>query len=480
MKFRPNCRHIDWQRRVCPSAVAAAIASIVLVQQAPAQPPAAVVVAAPVIEEEVATGQTFVGTVMPQTVAIVGSAVDGRVIEFPRNEGDRVERGEILAHLLTDTIELDVAAAEAELELRRHQLAELENGTRPEDIEQAKARMNAAEARMQYLNGRRARVEALFAKNRTLSEEERDEAVSAAVEAEQAYVEARHAYALAIAGPRAEQIAQARAQVAMAQAALNQLKDQLAKHSVTASFAGYVVAERTEVGQWVRQGDPIVELAAMDEVEVVTHVVEQFIPFAKVGTIVRVEVPALPDQEFTGEIAAVVPRADVQARTFPVKIRIKNELSADGPLLKSGMYARMKLATGRKHLAMLVPKDAIVLGGPSPLVYVVDADSSSSPPGGGPPSPPQAMGDSGGPAPQASPMPKTGTARPAPVQLGVAIGDKIQVSGPIKVGDLVVVRGNERLNPGQGVEVQRIIAHEAPSEPVSTLQPNQPPQGRLP
>src|SRR5690606_31934366 len=117
----------------------------------------------------------------------------GRVIEFPMNEGDRVERGQMLAQLLTDTIELEVAAAEAELELRKQQLAELENGTRPEDIEQAKARMHGAHARMQYLAARSARVESLYANNRTLSEEERDEAVSAAVEAEQAFIEAKHA-----------------------------------------------------------------------------------------------------------------------------------------------------------------------------------------------------------------------------------------------------------------------------------------------
>ena len=56
-------------------------------------PPAALVAVSPVVEREVTAGQTFVGTVMPLKKAVVGSAVDGRVIEFPLNEGDRVERG---------------------------------------------------------------------------------------------------------------------------------------------------------------------------------------------------------------------------------------------------------------------------------------------------------------------------------------------------------------------------------------------------
>ena len=49
-----------------------------------------------------------------------------------------------------------------------------------------------------------------------------------------------------------------------------------------------------------------------------------------------------------------MPQADVQARTFPVKVRVKNQLTDDGPLVKSGMYARVMLPTGAKQLAMLV------------------------------------------------------------------------------------------------------------------------------
>ena len=43
----------------------------------------------------------------------------------------------------------------------------------------------------------------------------------------------------------------------------------------------------------------------------------------------------------------------------------------------------------------------------------------------------------------------TGSARPVPVTLGVSTGDLIQVEGQLRAGQLVVVRGNERLRPGQ-------------------------------
>jgi RND family efflux transporter MFP subunit len=415
-----------------------AIATAECLAQGP--PRASLVVVSPVVEREIAVGQTFVGTVMPSKKATIGSAVDGRVIEFPLNEGDRVAQGEPLAQLMTDTIRLEVEAAEAELDLRRQALAELENGTRPEELAQAKARMTSAEARKKYMKARWDRAQKLYASNRTISEEELDEAVSSGIEAEQSHLEAQAAYDLAVAGPRKEVIAQARAQVAMQEATVERLKDQLTKHTIISRFDGYVTAEHTEVGQWVKQGDLVADVVALDEVEIVAYVVEQSVPFVRVGKLVNVEVPAIPGKRFDGVVSEVVPQADVQARTFPVKIRVVNEFTDDVPLLKAGMYARVLLPTGAKHLATLVSKDALVLGGPQPMVYVVEGASDNSP---------------------------SGKAVPVPVQIGVAEGGLIQVIGPLRAGQLVVVQGNERLRPGQDVAIQRTIPAMAAGDTVS-------------
>jgi RND family efflux transporter MFP subunit len=409
---------IQFNRFARPAAVAALLLgapSAALAQAGPAR-----VDASPVIEREISTTQPVVGTVMPLRKAIIGSAVDGRVIEFPRGAGDRVEEGEKLAQLLTETIVLELASAEAELRLRQQEELELRNGSRPEEIEQARARMSGAEAEMKYLQARRARFESLYRNNRTVTEEERDAAISAAISAEQAFAEALAAHQMAVAGQRKERIAQAEAQVAMSAAAVARLKDQIDKHTIVSRFAGYVTAEHTEVGQWVKQGDPVAEVVALDEVEVVVQLVEQYVPFVRVGAVVPVEVPAITGRRFTGQVKAIVPQADVQARTFPVEVRVKNELVDGRPLIKAGMYARVALPTGRSQMALLVPKDALVLGGPQPVVFVVE---------------PTANG--------------LGNARPAPVQLGAADGDLIQVSGGVSAGQLVVVKGNERLPPAE-------------------------------
>jgi RND family efflux transporter MFP subunit len=291
--------------------------------------------------------------------------------------------------------------------------------------------MIAAEAKMKYMKARNLRTEALFAKGRTATEEQRDEAASAAVEAEQAYVDAKAAYDLAVEGPRKEKIGQARALLAKQQALVDQLKDQLNKHTIISRFDGYVIAEHTEIGQWVKKGDLVAEVAALDIVEVVAYVTEQHVPHITVGANVRVEIPALSRPDFPGKVVYVVPQADVRTRTFPVKIRVENEITEEGPLLNSGMYARVMLPTGEPQQALLVPKDALVLGGPQPVVFVVDAINV-----------------------------RQGKAKPVPVELGVASGQLIQVKGALEPGNMVVVEGNERLRPGQDVTIVRTMPIE--------------------
>jgi RND family efflux transporter MFP subunit len=396
------------------------------------QPPAPVVVS-PAVYEEIAAGETFVGTLLPIRQATIGSAVDGRVVELNVEAGEPVQAGQALAQLLTETISLDLEAAEAELEFRKQQLAEFENGSRPEDIERARAKLVGAKARAEYARAYRERLTTLFANKKFSTEREFEESIALAVEAEQNEIDAQAALKLAIEGPRKETIAQARAQVRMAQAAVDKLRDQIKKHTVISRFDGYVTAKHSEIGQWVTRGDPIVNVAALDPVEVQAFVLEKHIAYVKLGTTVRVSIPALPEQVFTGKVTRIVPQADARTRTFPVIVRVRNSFDDGVPLLKSGMYARVTLPTGLKHKALLVPKDAVVLGGEKPLLYVVDLE-----------------------APQA----RQGKVRPVPVDLGVAWGQLIQVDGPLTAGGFVVVQGNERLRPGQEVVVSRVLEPE--------------------
>jgi RND family efflux transporter MFP subunit len=395
-----------------------------------AQMPPVPVVVAQAVERTVASSQRFVGTLQPVRTATVGSAVDGRVVEYPINEGDPVTKGQPLCKLLTQTVELELAAARAELELRKQELAELVNGSLPEVIDQAEARVASTEALMKYRRARLERTQTLF-EQRTISDEEMDEAVSAAQQAEQEHLAAKAVLALAIRGPRAERIAQARARALTQEEEIRRIEDRLAKFTIVAPFDGYVVAEHTEIGHWVKQGDPVAEVIELDYVDVEVTVLENYIPFVRVGAEVNVEIGALGTEPFDGQVALIIPRADLRSRSFPVKVRVENRDNDGTPLLKAGMFAQVILPVGNPEIGVLVPKDALVHGGMTPVVYVVDLDGPGS---------------------------QQGTVRPVSVRIGVAAAELIQIKGDVAAGQTVVVQGNERLRPGQQVVVSAAAA----------------------
>jgi multidrug efflux pump subunit AcrA (membrane-fusion protein) len=171
----------------------------------PKEMPPAPVQAAQVVEREVAAGRTFVGTVMAERTSTVGADVEGQVVELLAREGDRVEQGAPLAKLRTHTAELVLAGARADLASTRAQLDELENGARPEEIEQARARLASAEAE-------RAHREWLLASTKKMldtaqvSEDAYQQALATSRKAVADVAVAAAALALLEQGPRKERI----------------------------------------------------------------------------------------------------------------------------------------------------------------------------------------------------------------------------------------------------------------------------------
>ncbi len=410
--------------------IALGIAAIYLMGSgtAQAQRPAANVVVAKIVERTVAAGQSFVGTTTPVKKSMVGSAVDGRVAAYPINEGDFVRKDQPLAQLLTSTISLEVKAAISELKLRKEELNELENGSRPAEIRQAKAAMLAAKTAMEYHQKKKIRAEELYRSN-ALNADELQLIISEQIQAEQKYLQAMESHQLVVDGPRKERIEQARAQLAIQQTVVEKLEDQLTKHTIKAPFDGFISAEHTEVGQWVQRGELVAEVLAMNEIDILTQVPENVVPFVKQGMQVNVRIAALPEHLFTGQVVTIVPQADLRSRTFPVKIRVINKIEDHVPLIKSGMIARITLPTGTKKKSLFIPKDALVLGGRTTMVYVV------------------------------TPGEKKGTiiAAPFAVETGIAQGELIQVIGNLQPGQQVITRGNERLHPGQPIAIIEAI-----------------------
>jgi membrane fusion protein (multidrug efflux system) len=165
----------------------------------------------------------------------------------------------------------------------------------------------------------------------------------------------------------------------------------------------------------VVKGGPVVEMIDTQSIDINIDVPERYISKIKSGESIAVGFDALPGVRIDGLITSVVPQADSETRTFPVKVSVENK---DG-LIKSGMVARVSFPIGDPSTVKLVPKDAVVSQNNAQFVYVV----------------------------------KEGAAQPLPVSTGMAYEDRIEVTGPVEKGMTVVVKGNERLMPNQPVQI---------------------------
>ncbi len=378
-----------------------------------AQGPSTVEVDAVLQEEDVVPTIELVGTVMPVRRSTIGSAVDGRVSTFEVDAGQRVADGETLATLLPNTIRIEIVGAKAELDVRIAELEEMQNGARPEELAQAEAQLASAKAIESFAKSKFERLARLSGSAGALSVEELDSARSIFDSAEQRRLEAESALALLKEGTRVEQIKQAEAKRDVQQQVVNLLTDREAKYTLRSPFDGYVVREFTEKGAWVRQGDPVAEVIDISEVEIEVAVPEQALPFLTLETKVLVTINAFPGRAITGTLSRVVPDADLRARTFPVKVRVANDVDDAVNLIRPGMLARVHLPSGKATSGTTVSKDAVVINGARKTVYkVVDQK-----------------------------------ALVVPVEIVFGSSNRFLVTGDLKNGDLVVTRGNERLRP---------------------------------
>jgi multidrug efflux pump subunit AcrA (membrane-fusion protein) len=406
------------------------VASSVLAQQGPAS-----VVVTKVVQFNVAAKQSFIGNVTANRRTVVGSAVDGRVLEFPVKAGQAIKERDTLALIRTATIEIEIEGAKAELELRLAELEELRNGARPEEVRLAEATVDAASAMQDYARTKFNRADRLFKAGSGISQDEFEEARAAALQAAATLAEANSQLALVREGPRPERIKQAAARVAVQEQVIAGLADRLDKYTVRAPFDGFVINEMTQAGAWVQQGMAVAEVVEIDPVEVEVYVPETNIGFVRPGMQVVVRVDAIPGRMFEGEVVRIVPFADARARTFPVKVRVANPAESGTHPLLPGMLAQVKLPTNVERVSLMVPKDALQLGGEQPTVMkIVD-----------------------------------GKAVAVSVNIGASLDSLIAieplVEGSLAENDTIVVRGNERLRQGQPVAINGEIEIAIPTNP---------------
>lgn len=217
----------------------------------------------------------------------LGFKVPGRIARLYVDEGERVKPGTLLAELEQTEFLDAVHQAEAALEARRAELLALQNGSRPEEIEKARATTEAARVAMRNAELTLRRAQELAPRG-AVSKEALDNAQAAYDQAVANYQAATAAQKLVEIGPREEDIRRAAALVKQAEAVLQDAQRRLGDTRLLSPVAGVVQVRVHEAGDVVGIGEPLFSIARDDEVWVRTYVAEPDLDLVRPGMAVEV------------------------------------------------------------------------------------------------------------------------------------------------------------------------------------------------
>lgn len=256
--------------------------------------------------------------------------------------------------------------------------------------------------------------------------------------AEDAWRRARDLAAHRVVSPaRLEQVsselAAARARVEVARVALGRTR-------IRAPFDGLVGARLVSPGARIEEGQDLVRVESIDELDLVFSLPEQVLPLARTGVDIELIVAPYPGERFPGRISFVAPSLNPSTRRLSVKARVPNP----DRRLRPGLFARVEADLGAREAALVVPDSAIVYEHEGSFVWRVGA------------------GDA---------------VERVPVELGTRESDRVEVRSGLRAGDVVVVAGMHKLAPGVRVEAVPSAPAPAPASAAPGGEQGAPPDG---
>jgi len=200
----------------------------------------------------------------------------------------------------------------------------------------------------------------------------------------------------------------------IARTRLRQAKEEKWRHEIRAPFDGVIAERYTQAGERVDTGDVVVRLIDPATMEVQARVPLKSINFIGENSRLKLQVDQPQLIAVEGDVRTIVPVGDERSRLMDLRINFKDVN------WRIGQPVRVALPTDATKEVLAVPRDALVLRRSGTSVYRVNGESK---------------------------------AENIPVQVGIASGDLVEVTGKLNPGDKVVIRGGERLRPGQDVSI---------------------------
>lgn len=235
--------------------------------------------------------------------------VSGRLSQMLVDEGQRVTAGQKLAMLDNTRLQLTRDAAQAQLDAQQAQLDELLAGTRPEQIEQYRAQLDAARIEADNAERNAVRLRDLV-KKKLASDRDADDAQAAANGAKANAAAAKATLKLAQAGSRKETIAAARASLQNARTQLQLAQRNLDDSVLIAPQSGIVQNRILEPGDMASAQTPALTLVSDDQQWVRVYVGETDLGKVKPGQPVTIHSDSFADKTYRGWVGSISPSAE--------------------------------------------------------------------------------------------------------------------------------------------------------------------------
>jgi len=270
-----------------------------------------------------------VGHLVPRRAGEVAALSSGAVAVFAVDVGDRVKQGALLVQLDPETLALEVALAEAEVQQKAAAL------------EEARSRLALSQQALDRLEGLR-----------------RSSAFSRANFDDKAEEVTGNTHA----------VTSAEAALAIARSALKLAQADLRDTSIRAPYDGVIERRHTEVGAYVTKGTPVVSLINPDDLEVEADIPFQLVTGLTPGDAVRVMLD--DDTGVQATLRAIVPIENVRTRTWLARFTLPEDITRTHRLA-AHQSVTLRLPDGPERLMVTVPKDAVIANPSGTMVFVV-------------------------------------------------------------------------------------------------------------
>jgi multidrug resistance efflux pump len=294
------------------------------------------------------------GYIIPAHQILVSPKVSGMIVKLLIEEGQRVQKDQMLAQLETIEYKADRDRARASTDVAWQRFVELYTGHRPEEVRQAKAELEEMEAQLQQLHLDWQRTTRLQP-TQALAQKEYELAYSSYKAMERRVERLRQSYKLMVEGPRAERIQAAWAEWQQADADLTKAQWRLDNCTIRAPVSGTILTKKAEEGNIVNPSAfsnglaaSVCEMADLSDLEVELDIQERDIAKVQKGQRCLVRPEAFPDRVYPGTVDRLMPTANRAKGAIPVRVKVQVSKDEEGVYLKPEMGAVVSFMKSEK------------------------------------------------------------------------------------------------------------------------------------